>query len=121
MNRAKELKNLLAQSIVVENQSNMDILLGLLTYMAWNTEPFLNRACSLSHLIMMAMLLVYELRLVKPVSPDAEIVTAMSQWGGGDAESKTGDSPAEGLLEQQRAVLACFLLSSVCVQSLNPL
>ncbi|MCJ1387068.1 hypothetical protein MMC17_010197 [Xylographa soralifera] len=111
--RAEELRSLLAKSVIVEHQSNIDLLLGLLTYVAWNTEPFLNRGCTLSHLMMMAISLVYDLRLVKPVSHDAHLVTVMTQAGSGDVDSSTDDSPAQGFLDQQRAVLACFLLSSV--------
>lgn len=107
-----ELKRLLFTSALVKVQSNIDLLLGLLTYLAWSTDAFLGRADLISRLMMLAISVVYDMRLFKPSSPDTQLLMTVTQGqvddnGGGS----TYDAP-HGLLERQRAVLACFFLSS---------
>lgn len=110
--RANELRGLLAKAVVVKNQSNIDLLLGLLTYLTWNTDPFLNRASTLSHLMMLAISLVYDLRLGKPLTPDAQVINSMTRGMANIDPHTASEVTASNLSEQQRAVLACFLLSS---------
>jgi hypothetical protein len=47
--RGRELKRILAQNTLLENQSNIDLLLGLLTYVAWSYDQFLNRSGTPCH------------------------------------------------------------------------
>ncbi|RHZ48793.1 uncharacterized protein CDV56_105380 [Aspergillus thermomutatus] len=108
LTQVEELKRLLFTSALLKVQSNIDLLLGLLTYLAWSTDPFLGRADLVSRLMMLAMSLVYDLRLFKPSSPDVQIMMAITQ---GRADEHIDGTPY-GLLERQRAVLACFILSS---------
>lgn len=109
----EELKRVLFTSALLEVQSNIDLLLGLLTYITWSTDAFLGRADLLSRLMMLATSLVYDLRLFKPSSKDAEVMMTITQ-GQADDYSPADETPYE-LLERQRAVLACFILSSKCV------
>ncbi|PWY94619.1 hypothetical protein BO94DRAFT_509208 [Aspergillus sclerotioniger CBS 115572] len=110
--RAERLKYHLTRSAVLENQSSIDMLLGMLTYIAWSTDPFFRRASNLSRMIMLAMSLVYDLRLGKPPPPDAQVIATMAP-GLGSLQECSNESSPQDLLEQQRAVLACFVLSSI--------
>ncbi|GAB1192037.1 hypothetical protein APSETT444_001221 [Aspergillus pseudonomiae] len=110
--QVEELKRLLFTSALLKVESSIDMLLGLLTYIAWSTDPFLGRADLVSRLMMLAISLVYDLRLFKPSSPDVQVMMAISQ---GEAEKPSQHPNAEtlsSLFEKQRAVLACFILSS---------
>ncbi|KAJ5515028.1 C6 transcription factor [Penicillium fimorum] len=110
--QVEELKRLLFTSALIKVESNIDLLLGLLTYLAWSTDAFLGRADLISRLMMLAISLVYDLRLFKPSSPGVKVMMAITQ---GDSD-KTDHSPEEEapycVFERQRAVLACFILSS---------
>lgn len=116
LDRAERFKCHLTRLTVLENQSNIDMLLGILTYIAWSTDPFLQRASNLSRMIMLAMSLVHDLQLGKKQPPEAHVIASMAP-GLWSPERNTGDSSDQGILEQQRAVLACFVLSSMYVFS----
>ncbi|KAH8427733.1 uncharacterized protein LDX57_005442 [Aspergillus melleus] len=109
--QVEELKHLLFTSALLKVQSNIDLLLGVLTYLAWSTDPFLGRADLMSRLMMLAMSLVYDLRLFKPPSTDVQLMMTITQ-GQEESSQSPGDKTPYGLLERQRAVLACFILSS---------
>lgn len=114
MVRGQELKRIIAQTALLENQSSIDLLLGLLTYIAWSYDSFLTRSGSLSRLIVLAISLVGDLRLNKPVPPDVHMIgpfTPGFEGCYGDSNQET----SQRYLERQRAVLGCFLLSSMCV------
>ncbi|PGH09548.1 hypothetical protein GX51_00654 [Blastomyces parvus] len=108
----EELKRLLFTSALLKVQSNIDLLLGLLTYLAWSTDAFLGRADLLSRLMMLAISLVYDMRLFKPSSIDVDVMMAITQGQREENGHSLDDETAYGLLERQRAVLACFILSS---------
>ncbi|GES64800.1 C6 transcription factor [Aspergillus terreus] len=112
LTQVEELKRLLFTSALLKVQSNIDLLLGLLTYLAWSTDPFLGRADLVSRLMMLAISLVYDLRLFKPSSPDVQLMMAITQGRADDSGQNHTDETPYGLLERQRAVLACFILSS---------
>ncbi|KAJ5651570.1 uncharacterized protein N7484_005293 [Penicillium longicatenatum] len=114
----EELKRVLFTSALLEVQSNIDLLLGLLTYITWSTDAFLGRADLLSRLMMLAISLVYDLRLFKPSSTDVEVMMMITQGRADDNNQSPADETPYELLERQRAVLACFILSSKCVCSL---
>ncbi|RAK88970.1 hypothetical protein BO79DRAFT_147688 [Aspergillus costaricaensis CBS 115574] len=112
--RADRLKSRLTKSAMLENQSSIDMLLSILTYIAWSTDPFVKRASNLSRMIMLAMSMVYDLQLDKkpPPPPEVPIIAKMAPGLGGPEQSASDDSLQE-VLEQHRAVLACFVLSSI--------
>lgn len=112
--RGRELKKALAQECLVENHSSLDLLLSLLTYVAWGSDQFLTKSETLSRLIMMAMSIVSDLGLNKPLPPDEHMIGPFVpefQCPVRFTSFETG----QPLLERQRAALACFLLSSMCV------
>ncbi|KAL4875005.1 hypothetical protein BJY04DRAFT_224448 [Aspergillus karnatakaensis] len=105
------LKRVLFDAALLQVQSSIDLLLGTLVYLAWSTDAFLGRADLVSRLMMLAMSLVYDLRLFKPSSLDTQLMMSITQ-GGCDNGLETNDETSYGFLEKQRAVLACFILSS---------
>ncbi|KAL2136856.1 hypothetical protein VTI74DRAFT_582 [Chaetomium olivicolor] len=104
--RIEALKQLVFTSALINTKSNVDLLLGVLTYIAWSNDAFLGRADLLSRLMVLAISLVYDLRLFKPSRPDMQAIVAYTQ-GFPEDDQSTGD-----FMEQQRALLACFVLSS---------
>ncbi|OBT60683.1 hypothetical protein VE03_09994 [Pseudogymnoascus sp. 23342-1-I1] len=107
--RTEELKRALFSSALLEVQSSIDLLLGLLTYVAWSTDAFLGRAELVSRLVVLGVSMVYDLRLFRPVRRETVVMMGMTQGGvGGGGGGEVGVGGVEG----QRAVLACFVLSS---------
>jgi hypothetical protein len=115
LQQAEHFKHLIFTSALIEAQSSIDLLLGILTYIAWSTDAFLGRANLLSRMMMLAISLVYDLRFFKPSTPDVQLIVRLTQ-GYSESEHLKGDASGGGtlqsFLEQQRAVLACFVLSS---------
>ncbi|EED21432.1 tRNA processing endoribonuclease Trz1, putative [Talaromyces stipitatus ATCC 10500] len=115
LSRAEDFKRLVFTSALVEVQSSIDLLLGILTYIAWSTDAFLGRANLLSRMMMLAISLVCDLRLFKPSSPDVQLIIRLTQgYSEGDEEAASAASGGtlQSFLEQQKVVLACFVLSS---------
>lgn len=108
LTKVKELKRILFTSALLEAQSNIDLLLGLLIYLAWSTDAFLSRADLVSCLIMLAILLVYDLRFFKPSLTDVQLMMTIIQGQANKTGYSTNDETSHGLLERQWAVLACF-------------
>ncbi|KAI0385678.1 putative C6 transcription factor [Hypomontagnella monticulosa] len=108
----KELKQILAENAVVENQSSLDLLLGVLVYVAWGWDPFLTKDGTVSRLMMLAISLVGNLRFNKPLPQDVHMIGPITP--GFPARCRIGPEDPEQLhLERQRAVLGCFVLSSI--------
>lgn len=89
-------------------ESTLDLLLGLLTYVTWGWDHLLT-----SRLTMLAMSLVGEMSLNGSVAPDAETLGLLTSnvTLTAIAHSHT-DMMVNHRLDHQRAVLACYLLSS---------
>lgn len=123
--RAERLKQTLTRCAVIENQSSIDVLLGILTYITWSTDPFQQPANNLSRMTMLAISLVYDLQHASrnPPPPDAQIMAIMTPGferpGGSSSNSSTDGLPMllPTVLERQRAFLACFVLSSIVSSS----
>ena len=118
MARIEGLKYVWAKSAVLENQSTIDMLLSILTYIAWSTDPFLKRTSNLSRMIMLAISLLYDLQRARPPPPEAHLIATIAP-GLGETHWDASEASAPGFLEQQRAVLACFVLSSMYVKPLR--
>ncbi|ERT01885.1 hypothetical protein HMPREF1624_00179 [Sporothrix schenckii ATCC 58251] len=119
--RAERLKQTLTRCALHENQSGIDVLLSLLTYVTWSTDPFKQPANNLSRMTMLAISLVYDLQHASrhPPAPDAQFIAIMTPGferpGGGSSGSGDTGRPMllPSILEHQRAFLACFVLSSI--------
>ncbi|KAJ5814316.1 uncharacterized protein N7503_001066 [Penicillium pulvis] len=112
--QVEELKHLLFTSTLLKVQSNIDLLLGSLTYLAWSTDAFLGKADLMSRLLMLAISLVYDMRLFKPPSQDVQLMMTITQGRNDENSHSLNDETPDALLEKQRAILACFILSSKC-------
>jgi hypothetical protein len=110
--RAEDLKRALFTSAFLNVQSNTDLLLGLLTYLAWSTDAFLGKTDLVSRLMMLAISLVYDMRLFKPSPPDVKLMMTITQGHAYENDRNTSEETIQSLMENQRAVLACFILSS---------
>ncbi|KAH8664499.1 hypothetical protein BX600DRAFT_464559 [Xylariales sp. PMI_506] len=110
----RELKRALAEAMLLENQSSLDLLLGLLVYISWGYDQFLVRSFnSFARLTQLALSLVYDLRLNRPIPKDvqeAHIVLTSGEFNGVYSDSVEGAD--RWLLEKERAVLGCFVLTS---------
>jgi hypothetical protein len=85
----------------------MDLLLGILTYAAWGWDH-----AQLPRFVMLAMSLVGEMRLDKPAPPNMGTLALLTPGFGGWDDTGNEHIMAQHFLERQRAVLACFVLSS---------
>ena len=72
-----ELKHVLAQTTLVQNQSSIDLLQGLLTFTASSYDQNFNPSGTLSRLMLLAMSLACDLRLDKPLPPDEHMMKPM--------------------------------------------
>ncbi|KAL4997557.1 hypothetical protein BDV10DRAFT_186149 [Aspergillus recurvatus] len=109
--RGRELKQLIAQAAFVETQAHMDLLLCVLTYVVWGYDQFFNKVASSSRLTQLAMSLVGALHLHKSLPRAAHSVP-------GEVHEipiphPTNAETSQLTLERGRAVLGCFLLSSI--------
>ncbi|KAL4734137.1 hypothetical protein BDV11DRAFT_198746 [Aspergillus similis] len=107
--RGSKLKETLAMAMVVENESNIDLLLGILTYVAWGYDQHLTRKPTLSRLMVLAVSIIGSLHLNKPAPASSNTLTL---FGGSHSWPKTNYSTINAL-EEKRAVLGCFLLASL--------
>lgn len=128
--QAERLKQTLTRCAVIENQSSIDVLLSILTYVTWSTDPFQQPANNLSRMTMLAISLVYDLQHASrnPPPPDAQVIAIMTpgfERPGGEGGSGSYNSGLPmllpSILERQRAFLACFVLSSIVSSSFGRL
>jgi hypothetical protein len=110
MNWSKRIKSTIAHSMVMENESNIDLLLGLLVYACWSQDHYLKRMPTLTRIVELAVSVVMDLNLNKPPPPDAHRLTEL---GGGNDPNWTRKGPKIRTAEEKRAVLGCFFVSSM--------
>jgi hypothetical protein len=124
--RGKHLKAVIIKEMLgrdtQSSRSRIDLLLALLTYISWGWDHVLNGG-SLLQLMSQANLLACELRMDGPPPPEAHVMALFTPRF---SSSRHGGSVTrEDFLAQQRAVLACFALSSVvsayCDQAIDAL
>ncbi|KAE8451746.1 hypothetical protein EG329_003203 [Mollisiaceae sp. DMI_Dod_QoI] len=99
-----KVRQTIAQEMVVQSEKNIDLLLGLLTFINWSHYHYHNKPF-LAIFAQLAMSLVFELQLNKPVPKDMEPLPCVreTRW----------KSPTPRTMEERRAVLGCFLVTSI--------
>lgn len=117
--RGHELKQLIAQAAVVETQATIDLLLSVLTYVAWGYDQFFNKVASSSRLTQLAISLVGALNLHKSLPREANSMPG--EVHGVAMPHMKNTETHQLLLEQARAVLGCFILSSMYVRLMTDL
>ncbi|KAI9681082.1 MAG: hypothetical protein M1822_007156 [Bathelium mastoideum] len=100
----KKIRQTIAQEVVVQSERNIDLLLGLLVFIGWahyqtTSKPFL------SVFTQLAMSLVFDLGLNKPIPKDMQIMPCVKEKYWKPSTSRT--------MEERRAVLGCFLITSI--------
>ncbi|KAL4975320.1 hypothetical protein BDW66DRAFT_73921 [Aspergillus desertorum] len=105
--RAKEIKSVLATAMVVENRSNLDLLLGVLTYAAWAQDQFIVRIPTAARFMELAVSIVNDLHWTKPTPRDEHMIVTL---GGNRFFLNEVHQPC--CVDAQRAVLGCYLMSS---------
>lgn len=118
--RALELKRVLCEALFLQEslhqpQQALDLLLGLVTYVAWGWDHVLSRG-SLSRLMAVAVSLAGEILLDKAVPEPTRTIRLLEPKGFESLSrgTTTGIEASNGhfYLECQRAVLGCFVLAS---------
>lgn len=112
--RGRELKKILSHEVVLENRSSVDLLLALLTFVAWSYDQYLAKK-GLSRLLHLAMSVAYDLRLHVPQPNDGFRLSLTRRliWAKPDLDdAEAGWDSEDERLEKVRAVLGYFLLSS---------
>jgi hypothetical protein len=107
------IKQEVVRRIFLDNEPtiNIDLLLGLLIFLAWGHNQLLNsNPAQLARFTQLATTLVFDLRLNKPPSEESNMLP-ISQC----AFTPKGQPRS---LEEKRAVLGCFVLSSMYVLNL---
>lgn len=115
--RSRAIKTIVCEALLSKGTHNsrpddIDLLLGLLTYLAWGWDH-LDDHCSTPRLMMHAVALACEIR--GPVhGPECvrQGITKRLVPFHGNSESKERITNTAEFLERQRAILGCFLLSS---------
>jgi hypothetical protein len=75
-------------------------------------DVFLGGADTVSRFMMLAMSLIYDLRLFKPNEPDTQLIMTMTQGSTYGNGQNLAEETAVDVLERHRALLACYVLSS---------
>ncbi|OTB10379.1 hypothetical protein K445DRAFT_253890 [Daldinia sp. EC12] len=106
----RKIRETVAQEMVIKSTKNIDILLGLLAFIGWGNyqiqrEPFLTLFTQL------AVSLVFDLGLTKPVPGDPELTICGNR--------KYARSATHRTMEERRAVLGCFLATSIVSSALQ--
>ncbi|KAJ5947193.1 hypothetical protein N7466_000208 [Penicillium verhagenii] len=103
------IKQTLIQRVYFDNNAdavNLDLLLGLLTFIAWGHDSLLHgTAARVSRFAHLAMTLTFSLRLNKPPPADSNMLPM-------DKPRSIAENP-QRTPEERRAVLGCFYMSSI--------
>ncbi|PYH93827.1 hypothetical protein BO71DRAFT_380628 [Aspergillus ellipticus CBS 707.79] len=106
----QKIKQTLTQRIFLDTKPaavGIDLLLGLLTFLAWGHDHMLDGTpAKVSRFTQLAMTLAYDLRLNRPSLDDSHLLPI-----GRGCPSQRGHPTRS--MEERRAILACFLLSSL--------
>ncbi|KAL5339893.1 hypothetical protein BJX70DRAFT_141885 [Aspergillus crustosus] len=105
--RADKLKRYLAQETLEKTETSLDLLLCLLTYIAFGYDNFVYKLKSPSRLTQLAISMAYDLRLHKAMPKESSLFPNETMRPNQQAFEISQQS-----LESKRAVLGCFLLSS---------
>ncbi|KAF2807184.1 uncharacterized protein BDZ99DRAFT_500451 [Mytilinidion resinicola] len=98
------IRQFIAQEMVVQLNRNMDLLLGILTFIGWATIQTHNKPF-LSVFTQLAISLVSELGLAKPIPKNSQM--------GLCGMPKLSRATTPRTMEERRAVLGCFLSTSI--------
>lgn len=109
---SKEMREILARHAFVQGTRNMDFLLAVLVYATWDRGYCFGKPVLLS-LLQLAIAILYDLELDKAPLKDPTLAIAY------DLKGITKPTGIPRTLEERRAFLGCFLMSSVTCTALR--
>ncbi|OJJ42171.1 hypothetical protein ASPZODRAFT_137445 [Penicilliopsis zonata CBS 506.65] len=112
------IRELAAKRLLVDCDKSLDLLQGVLVYLAWVTLHSQPQKSSLCIYSQMAIGLVVELGLNKPAPPDLSMTVSSSNAVGHMPGLKASISTRR-TMNERRAVLSCFVLTSIIAQFLG--
>ncbi|KAK8062662.1 hypothetical protein PG997_014759 [Apiospora hydei] len=117
------IKQIVADKLILGSHGtvSIDILLGLLTFLAWGHDTLLKCGInSFSRFTQLAMMVVFELRLNRPPTQETNMLSINKHSTGSRGSSTHSSEPSTALrgqpehtLEERRAMLGCFYISAV--------
>lgn len=107
--REREIKMKIANATVMQSRPSVDLLLGTLIYTLWGNSGFRTDITCVPRVMALAISVAHKLRLNEPVPENVHTSLEL----GGAAYMKRNEYPGGRSLEEVRAVLGCFLASSV--------
>ncbi|KAL1890871.1 hypothetical protein Sste5346_008012 [Sporothrix stenoceras] len=112
LGRSTHLRALFAHRIVFESDKSLDLLQGLLAFLTWVHYTSKRDRPTLSVMSQLAVSLVYDLGLHKAASPCKSLIARLVRDH--YQQSLAADDPpaAPLLLDERRAALACYVLTS---------
>lgn len=99
----------IVDATVMQSQPSIDLLLGTLIYIQWGHAGFRTDVTCVPRVMALAISIAHKLRLNEPVPETAHTPLEL----GGAAYIKKNEYPGGRSLEEVRAVLGCYLISSV--------
>ncbi|RAQ57753.1 hypothetical protein COH20_004252 [Aspergillus flavus] len=112
------IREVAAKRLLVDCAKNLDLLQGVLMYLTWITYLTQPQKSSLCIYTQMAIGLVFELGLNKPAPPDICMATSNCNAVGHLPHLKASLS-TKRTMNERRAVLGCYVLSSLIAQFLG--
>lgn len=107
--REREIKVKIVNATVMQSRPSIDLLLGTLIYIQWGHAGFRTDITCVPRVMALAISIAHKLRLNEPVPETAHTPLEL----GGAAYIKKNEYPGGRSLEEVRAVLGCYLISSV--------
>ncbi|KAF2717803.1 hypothetical protein K431DRAFT_232320 [Polychaeton citri CBS 116435] len=105
---SKQFRVMLGQELYVNGTKSLDLLLAILVYAIWDRRYCLDKSI-ITSLAQSAKAIVYDLDLDKPPSTDASLQLLNELKGA----CKPTRRPYPPSFEETRALMGCFLLSSI--------
>ncbi|PWY80823.1 hypothetical protein BO94DRAFT_470367 [Aspergillus sclerotioniger CBS 115572] len=112
------IRELAGRRLLVDCEKSLDLLQGVLVYLAWVTFHSQPQKSSLCIYAQMAIGLVFELGLNKPPPPDLSMIVSNNNAVGHLPGLKASISTRR-TMNERRAVLSCFVMTSIIAQFLG--
>ncbi|KAL4908563.1 hypothetical protein BDW74DRAFT_188498 [Aspergillus multicolor] len=114
----EELKATAAKALLVDCQRSLDLLLGLIVYLAWIGFERQPRRMALGPYVQMLTGLVLDMELNRPAPPPLDAQAAQFAKAGTGSCRPGWVSPVR-TMQERRAILGCFLVCSAVSHTLR--
>lgn len=116
-----EIRRVLGREMLFEATKSLDLLLGLLVYGSWS-HFYIYKKHIISTVVQLATSLAFDLGITRPISPQPRHTLVLPTTNAEKGPKLPTRAPRT--MEERRAVLGLFLLSSLCsnyFQKIEPL